>query len=185
MGRANRRTKKGSNPPPGPVAVASTSTLPGLTSTIAIAADPTLGYKIRVLLYDFLNVTKDPNSERRINSTTDEHYVSAPYFDHDQAMVVKAAIVDADLSKHDPKISDYTDGENNENSSKSCRLEGQAFDVAVRTILNRFIDKRRASGDARPCGPHDLAPLYASLFGIGMEEIQDSKFLSRLRRAKV
>ena len=185
MGRANRRTKKGSNPPPGAVTAAFISTLPGPTSTIAIAADPTLGYKIRVLLYDFLNVTKDPNSERRINSTTDEHYISAPYFEHDQAMVVKAAIVDADLPKHDPSISDYTDGKNNENSSERCGLQGQTFDAAVRTMLNQFIDKRRASGDARPCGPHHLAPLYASLFGIGMEEIQDSKFLSRLRRAGI
>lgn len=184
MGKANRRSNKGSNPAPESVTAASTST-PRLTSTTAIAADPTLGYKIRVLLYDFQNITKDPSSERRINSTTDEHYISGPYFDDGQARMVKAAIVDADLPKYDPTISGDTDGENADEALESRGLEGQTLDEAIRTSLNRFIDKRRASGDARPCGPHHLAPLYASLFGIKMEEIQDSKFLGRLRRAGV
>ncbi|KAL6863348.1 hypothetical protein ACO1O0_003597 [Amphichorda felina] len=161
MGRANRRTKKGSNPPPGPVAVASTSKLPGLTSTIAIAADPTRGYKIRVLLYDFLNVTKDPNSERRINSTTDEHYVSAPYFDHDQAMVVKAAIVDADLSKHDPKISDYTDAETPGHADLTTwppymrHFLENAIEKAYNDFLASLPEKEKLSLFTTPCASAD------------------------------
>ncbi|KAK2590703.1 hypothetical protein QQS21_011614 [Conoideocrella luteorostrata] len=72
---------------------------PVVSTSSAGAADPILGYKIRVLLHDFLDFTKDPNAARRINSTTNEHYISASYFDDSQAAVIKAALVDIDLSK--------------------------------------------------------------------------------------
>ncbi|VUC21630.1 unnamed protein product [Clonostachys rosea] len=70
---------------------------PQITTTSDIRADPNLGYRVRVLLHDFLNVTKDPNALRRINSTTDEHYISSPYFTESQAAVIKSAIVDFDV----------------------------------------------------------------------------------------
>ncbi|KAM0270965.1 hypothetical protein ACHAPA_003034 [Fusarium lateritium] len=143
-----------------------------LTTTSAIAKDPILGYRVRVLLYDFLNVMKDPNSEKRINSTTNEYYISGPYFDETQATTLKAAIIDVDLGESDK--ADNLD---------QVSYQGQSFETAVRALLSSFIDKRRASGDTRPCGPHHLGPMYAKLFGIDMDELKDAKFLGRLRRA--
>ncbi|CAG7556646.1 unnamed protein product [Fusarium equiseti] len=150
-----------------------------LTTSSAVGADPTLGYKVRVLLYDFLNVTKDNNSEKRINCTTDEHYISGPYFDNTQAAIIKAATVDVDLDR-------YTEDNGTEDlDSVMVSQKGQSFEDAVRALLSSFIDKRRASGDVRPCGPHHLAPMYAKFFGIDMEELKEAKFLSRLRRSGI
>ncbi|KAG7417501.1 hypothetical protein LZL87_001027 [Fusarium oxysporum] len=78
---------------------ASSAPANALTTTSTIVADPILGYRIRVL-HDFLNFTKDSRSQKRLNSTIDEHYISAPYFNEGQAAVVKAAIIDVDLAKH-------------------------------------------------------------------------------------
>ncbi|EWZ47897.1 hypothetical protein FOZG_03654 [Fusarium oxysporum Fo47] len=108
----------------------------------------------------FPNVAKDSRSEKRLNSTIDEHYISAPYFDEGQAAMVKAAIIDVDLVKH----AEAADTEDIDRYLVS--QQGMGFETAVRTLLGSFLDKRRASGDARPCGPHHLAPLYAKFFGI-------------------
>ncbi|KAK2591918.1 hypothetical protein QQS21_010392 [Conoideocrella luteorostrata] len=164
---------------------------PAVTTTSAVAADPMLGYKIRVLLHDFLNVTKDPNSARRIDSTTHELYISTPYFDDSQAVLIKAALVDISVSKHNPTATatEYaqTASDTEEDGAKSSMtgLEGQTFETAVQALLSNFIDKRRSSGDTRPCGPHHLAPMYACLFGIELEELNNEKFLGRLRKAGV
>jgi hypothetical protein len=56
---------------------------------------------------------------------------------------------------------------------------------AIRGCLENFFEKRRASGDARPCGPHDMSPIYLAVFGISKAELKDEKFLSRLRRARL
>jgi hypothetical protein len=161
-----------------------------ITTTSTIAADPVLGYKIRVLLHDFLHVTKDPNAEKRINSTTEEHYISLPYLDDNQAKTIKRAIVDVGLGNRGPaaasvnaNLAEEDDILNRRGSELVLASHvGETFDAAIRAMMNNFIEKRRASGDARPCGPHYLAPMYASLFGIEMEELQDPKFLGRLRR---
>ncbi|KAK8043609.1 hypothetical protein PG993_006039 [Apiospora rasikravindrae] len=106
-----------------------------LMTTSELAADNDLGYKIRVLIHDLRNISKDEGSQRRTLQTTDELYISSPYFTTKEASIIKGA---------------------------TC--------------------KRKASGDARSCGPHDLAPIYEAVFGIEKEEVQDEKFLSRLRR---
>lgn len=54
---------------------------------------------------------------------------------------------------------------------------------AITACLQNFFAKRRASGDARPCGPHDMGPVYKAVFGITAEELESEKFLGRLRRA--
>lgn len=144
-----------------------------LTTTSAIAKDPVLGYRLRVLLYDFLNVMKDPNSEKRINSTTNEYYLSGPYFDATQATTLKGVIIDIELGGLDEADADVID---------HVTQQGQSFETAVRVLLSSFIDKRRASGDTRPYGPHHLAPMYAKFFGVDMDDLKDDKFLSRLRR---
>ncbi|RBA15137.1 hypothetical protein FPRO05_12977 [Fusarium proliferatum] len=150
-----------------------------LITTSTVATDPILGYRIRVLLHDFLNVTKDSRSQKRLNSAIDEHYISGPYFDEGQAAMVKAAIIDVDLVNH--VAADGIEDIDRDLISQ----QGNSFETAVRTLLGGFLDKRRASGDARPCGPHHLAPLYAKFFGIDLEELKEDKFLGRLRRAGI
>ncbi|KAH7487204.1 hypothetical protein FOMA001_g4621 [Fusarium oxysporum f. sp. matthiolae] len=93
--------------------------------------------------------------------------------------MVKAAIIDVDLVKH----AEAADTEDIDRYLVS--QQGMSFETAVRTLLGSFLDKRRASGDARPCGPHHLAPLYAKFFGIDLEELKEDKFLGRLRRAGI
>lgn len=158
---------------------ASSAPANALITTSTVATDPILGYRIRVLLHDFLNVTQDSRSQKRLNSTIDEHYISGPYFDEGQAAMVKAAIIDVDIVKH--VAADYIEDIDRDLISQ----QGNSFEAAIRTLLGGFLDKRRASGDARPCGPHHLAPLYAKFLGIDLEELKEDKFLGRLRRAGI
>lgn len=73
-------------------------------------------------------------------------------------------------------------------------LDGLSTDVQTQSItveqalyykLANFLDKRKASGDARPCGPHDMVPIYSTIFGVTKEELRDERFLGRLRRSGV
>lgn len=57
------------------------------------------------------------------------------------------------------------------------------MEEAIHERLTDFFDKRRASGDARPCGPHDMVPIYATVFGIPKEQLSDERFLGHLRRS--
>lgn len=57
------------------------------------------------------------------------------------------------------------------------------IEEAIKHKLTNFFNKRRASGDSRPCGPHDMAPIYKKVFEISHAEIQDPRFLARLRRS--
>lgn len=61
--------------------------------------------------------------------------------------------------------------------------KGTTIEEAIYDRLANFLDKRKASGDARPCGPHDMVPVYGSIFGIPKEELEDERFLTRLRRS--
>ena len=187
---AGRGTKAGqgsatpSTAPPAPAASAA-SAQPLTTS--AIAHDDVLGYKLRVLLYDLRNLTRDQASERRLNSTTDERYLGPPYFTPGQAAAVKTATVDVAIDPNlYPDIQEYltadTEAGKKVQDKAFHRVLNESFEKALDILLDRFLDKRRASGDARPCGPHHLAPLYASLFGVKMDELQETKLLSRIRR---
>jgi hypothetical protein len=135
---------------------ASLSSIPATTT--GIAADSMLGYKIRVLIYDFLHVAKGLNSLRRIKSTLDEHYISTPYFSDTEATAIKCAIVDVSITGKLGAFGIGTtyvgmEGEGATHPDQpDSNVEGQTFDVAIRALLNNFIDKRRASSDARPCG---------------------------------
>ncbi|KAM3427448.1 hypothetical protein MY4824_009440 [Beauveria thailandica] len=152
-----------------------TSTLP--TTTSAVAADPILGFKMRLLIHDFINVEKDANAARRIDRTTHPHYISLPYFTQQQANVVEAAIVDT--------IPVVEQGQGQEHLAVLANVpseQGQRFDAALEAYFQKFFEKRRASGDARPCGPHSLAPVYALLFGIDTKELDNAQFQGRLRK---
>jgi hypothetical protein len=181
MGKQKRQAKMAKDSSATLDTTANSSTAVSPTTTTALAKDPTIGYKIRVLIYDFLHAQKNPDSARRIDSTTDEHYISLPYFDMDEAAMIKAAIVD---TKTDFTI-EFGDAVRGEEDEQCASMEGMAFENAVHSLLNSFIDKRRASGDARPCGPHHMAPMYGWIFGIGLKEVEDERFLSRLRRSGI
>lgn len=168
---------KGKHPESAAVSAADTSTST-LTTTSAISSDPILGYRLRVLIYDLLNVAKDSSSERRLNSTTDVHYISCPYFTTEQATIIQVATVDVPLNHN---LNPNGDGSTN----TVLDLPNKSFDDCMTVLLVGFLDKRKASGDARPCGPHHLAPLLASLFGIDLEEVQHENFLRRMKRDRL
>ena len=42
--------------------------------------------------------------------------------------------------------------------------EEKSIENAIKGQLKDLLEKRRESGDARPCGPHTLAPIYESIF---------------------
>ncbi|KAK7441937.1 UMTA methyltransferase [Colletotrichum acutatum] len=140
------------------MAQAPVSTSPKLT-TSSINVDPILGYKIRVPIHDFLKEAKDPDAQERMNSTTEANYISGPYFDQEQAKQVREATVDVELSiSISAATQDNHEGDETGESGLRIRIHGLIVEEAIETVMNGYLDKRRASGDARPCGPHDLAP---------------------------
>ena len=145
-----------------------------------VKEDPVLLYRIRVLLYDLRNMATDRNSENRTLSTTDELYISAPYFTPAQARIIKSAVV----QEHHPSELNAEEDENATDLVENLDMVGKprSIEEAIKGRLVNFFEKRRASGDARPCGPHDMAPIYESVFRIEQSELKDEKFLARLRR---
>ncbi|KEQ73588.1 hypothetical protein M436DRAFT_72873 [Aureobasidium namibiae CBS 147.97] len=130
----------------------------------ALQANRDLWYKIQVLLYDLCNIVTDRTAESRTLATTDELYISAPYLAADEAALVKQTRISP------PTLQEISDAPcHHRRNIKGC--------------LENFFEKRRASGDARPCDPHDMGPIYLAVFGVSKEELRDEKFLSRLRRA--
>lgn len=182
-----KRGKKATNSASEPAKALQSANSPSM-STSQVCADQTLGYKLRVLIHDLVNMTKNPASIARLSNTTDEHYISLPYFTPEEGLLVKDAIIDTEPDLyHVPGYGgfDQNDDCNNQadgKASMTSSLATKQVHEALSTILSTFLEKRRASGDARPCGPHHLAPLYAALFGIALEELQDPRFLGRLRK---
>lgn len=132
-----------------------------------------LWYRIRVLIHDLGNIGKDSNSEKRLSITTHELYISPPYFSESEAIDVRTTLVD-----HTAEVEGSSSFEHTSPSADKATLE-----EFIHNRLVNFFDKRKASGDSRPCGPHDMAPVYVSVFGISKEEMKDERFLSRLRRS--
>ncbi|KAI0379524.1 putative C6 transcription factor [Hypomontagnella monticulosa] len=157
-----------------------------------LKTDPEIGYKLRVLLFDLRNI-QNPESERRILSTTHELYISTPYFTTEEAVRVRTATATATVGYLEPEGFDYEgaatgdagtkggDGQATEGNSQS-EATIQTVEDAIHTRLENFFEKRKASGDMRPCGPHDMAPVYESVFNISSTELKDERFHSRLRR---
>ncbi|KAI4867208.1 putative C6 transcription factor [Hypoxylon rubiginosum] len=147
--------------------------------TSIIVTDSNLGYKIRVLLYDFRNVRTDHASQERLSLTVDPLYISSPYFTQEEAACVRAATVDTYTENNEDP--DARDPENNE---KAIPIpQSKTVEDMLHTKFAKFLEKRRASGDSRPCGPHDMAPIYESIFGISQTKLEDENFLCRLRKS--
>ncbi len=141
--------------------------------------DVDLGYRIRALLYDLSNIGSDLNSQKRLSSTTHELYISGPYFTECEAIKIRTTLVE---NTTDPIITEEQTAVSIDDPSSSFHQK-TTLEEAIHSRLANFFEKRRASGDSRPCGPHDMFPIYASIFGIEKEELKDERFLSRLRRS--
>ena len=130
-----------------------------LTPTLYdLQQDTDMWYRIKVLLYDLSNIASDSLSERRLSSTTNELYISDHYF----TCIESARILSTLISTQEPQ---------------------ESIQSAIQQQLATFFDKRRASGDARPCGPHNMVPVYGRAFGIEKDELKDERFLNCLRRS--
>jgi hypothetical protein len=70
-------------------------------------------------------------------------------------------------------------------TSTTRSITTTTVEKSIQSHLSSFLDKRKASGDSRPCGPRDLGPIYRSVFGISQTELLDEKFLTRLRRSEL
>ncbi|KFZ03163.1 hypothetical protein V502_11179 [Pseudogymnoascus sp. VKM F-4520 (FW-2644)] len=149
--------------------------------------NPALWYKIHVLLYDLCNISKDRAAEARTLCTTDELYISAPYFTPEEAVLIKNTVVSPPILADIPEFEAFElegdmDAESNEPPKEVALQKTLTIEEAITSCLRNFFAKRRASGDARPCGPHDMAPIYKAVFGITRDELKNEKFLGRLRR---
>jgi hypothetical protein len=153
----------------------------------SLREDEDMWYKVRVLIYDLRNMDKDHASEQRTLCTTDELYISAPYFTPAEASRIKKAIVER--TARSSSLSAVEEQPTGHVSISSAPIEPvhacgtETIEDEIKTRLEGFFEKRRASGDSRPCGPHDLAPIYMAVFGVEQAEIKDERFLSRLRRS--
>ncbi|MCJ1455069.1 hypothetical protein MMC28_005423 [Mycoblastus sanguinarius] len=157
---------------------ADNTTKPARTTLSALRQDVDICYRIRVLLYDLSNIASDPLSEKRISSTTHELYISEPYFTESEATRIRTALIDDAAEAETTSIQSASSTKDTSISRKEVTIE-----EAIHDKLIDFFDKRRASGDSRPCGPHDMFPVYGSIFGIQKEELKDEHFLGRLRRS--
>ena len=164
------------------------------TSLYVLRQELELWYRLHVLLYDLNNVANDPSSEKRICSTTNELYISEPYFTDAEATRIRTAIVDGASSYAFEAIDAATNGIaeaeergnaglSKSDSTSSTLNKDATVEEVIHTRLSNFFDKRKASGDARPCGPHDMLPIYPSVFSVEKERLKNDQFLSRLRRS--
>ena len=118
-------------------------------------------------MYDLSNAIIDFNSERRIFATTHELYINESYFLNSEAKKICTILIDVD---------DVVD------RGKEKKV---TMTEMIHHFLSDFFDKRKASGDARSCEPHDMVPIYGRVFEIQKEELKNERFLSRLRRSGI
>jgi hypothetical protein len=115
-------------------------------------------------------------------------YISAPYFTAHEATLIKSIRIPPPVLQDIPEFEQFKydqDGVAEEPAvEKDTALASLVtIEDAIKGGLENFFEKRRASGDARPCGPHDMGPIYLAVFGISKDELKKEKFLSRLKRA--
>ena len=128
-----------------------------------LCQDPDLSYRLRVLLYDLKNEAVDASSEKRLSKTTNELYISEPYFTDTEATAIRSAESDHLVAFRLP-------------SDASEFLEQPTIEEMIHYRLAEFLDKWRASGDARPCGPHDMIPIYSEILASVKKKSRMSAF---------
>ena len=134
------------------------------TTLAHLRLDRDLWHRLHILLYDLSNIATDATSQHRLSCVTHELYISEPYFTESEAFRIRTAVVE------EPKM---TTGDT-DHSAGSVTVE-----EAIHAKFADFHNKRQASGDMRPCGPHDMVPVYGAVFGIWKAELRDERFLSR------
>jgi hypothetical protein len=103
----------------------------------------------------------------RLSVANNELYIGKPYFTEDEAARIRSALI----------------GPQNPGTEDFPLAATTSVQDAIQQRLADFFNKRRASGDARPCGPHDMVPVYTTVFGIDKRVLKDENFLGRLRRS--
>ena len=156
-----------------------TATVPTKTTLSDLRLDTDLRYRILVLLHDFDKLGTDHLSAQRLSATTDELYISAPYFTESQCEKVRTAIV-----WNDPHCQEI-DHEVEFDADPAAVEAGEAsVEDAMHSRLAGFLERRKVIGDdARPCGPHDILPIYSCIFQVRKGDLMEEIFLSRLRRS--
>ena len=152
------------------------------TSLPDLQQNADLWYRIHVLLYDLNNLGSNRHSNTRTSSTTNELYISTPYFTDSESLTIRTTLIDNDFATGDIDIdTDFATAFPSASKSKTKIT----MEEAIHQRLANFFDKRKASGDARPCGPHDMLPIFAGVFGINVRELNDEGFLRMVRRVGV
>jgi hypothetical protein len=60
----------------------------------------------------------------------------------------------------------------------SCSDTPASVEEVIKICLAGFLEKRKASGDARPCGPHAIWDLFTERFsGFSREDLEEERFL--------
>lgn len=115
------------------------------TTLSALRQDLDLWYRIQVLLYDLSKVARDPQPEKRISSTTHALYISEPYFSMSESTRILTAVID------DAEIVEaVTPPCPNTDDDTPDLPKGSTIEEALYDRLVNFLDKHKASGDARP-----------------------------------
>ncbi|KAI4279368.1 MAG: hypothetical protein LQ337_000291 [Flavoplaca oasis] len=135
-----------------------------------IQTNPDIWYRVQVLLYDLSKVGNDVLSEKRLSATTNELYISAPYFTEAETTRILSTPVEPSNSSE-------------ESIAPSPNVLTTTIQDTIHQRLANFLDKRKASGDSRPCGPHDMLPIYLDVFKLQRGDLKKKKFLARLRRS--
>lgn len=107
----------------------------------SIMKDNDMKFRICALIFDLRNA-EDQTCQMRLSSTIHPTYISLPYFTDNDANLVLSAVID-----------------------------DSTVEQAICSQFQKFGEKRSASGDFRPCGPHDMVPVYMEVFGIEPEDL--------------
>lgn len=129
-----------------------------------LKSQPSLWYKIHVLVYDLRNFQENPKAQARLDTVQDILYIGMPYFDPIEAQQLKTCIVDA---------------------TNNITFETLIKDT-LRERLERRAKKRADSEDYRVCAAHDLAPIFEKAFNIKPKDLQtNTEFLTILDRSQL
>lgn len=157
-------------------------------TVITLKQNSSLWYRIKILLYDLRHLDSNPASCDRLNQITDPHYISSPYFTEAESTLIKTALISQETtaeSSQDTTIGDDLDDGDAIPLNNFRTDQPRTFQAVVEESLASFLEKRKASGDARPCEAHTIAPLYESIFGISRQETLEENFLRRVRKTGI
>ncbi|TGO85137.1 hypothetical protein BPOR_0427g00070 [Botrytis porri] len=109
----------------------------------------------------------------KFDNTTDELYISEPYFTLEEAAQVKGTIVPSPILTEIPEFEEleFEGGSEHHVGLHTPALGDEGpkeatVETAIKSCFQSFFEKRKASGDVRPCGPHDMGPIYRAIFMI-------------------